>query len=197
MRRNVLLIEHDRELATQLGRGLHEAGFAVMVLQDADEAIDLLRLATFDLILANAGTLRYSAARNTGLVALLQVVRNAPLLRFTTPVTMGPAGSTSALVLDYPVLDLPRLLDAINALFYGPATPIAVLTTSRPHRRAGSTHQETPGSSVHWRLICYITQGGNHAQFTQAGISIGSGGHIGRPRADVRRPGGSRSGTAR
>ena len=126
MRRNVLLIEHDRDLAAQLGRGLRVAGFAVMVLHDADEAIDLLRRAAFDLVLADAGTLRYSAARNTGLAALLQVVRNAPLLRFTTPATMGREGSAGALVLDHPALDLPRLLDAIHALFYGPTTPIAV-----------------------------------------------------------------------
>ncbi len=58
----VLLVEHDERVLHQLGRGLRDAGFMVMPLGDAEQAIDLLCLVAFDLVLADTGTLRYAGA---------------------------------------------------------------------------------------------------------------------------------------
>ena len=126
MQLSVLLIEHDAALIEQVSRGLRNAGFVVMALRDADESIDLLRMVSFDLVLADVGTLRYAAGGGTGLTALMQVLRHAPLMRFTTPATMGRDGACGALVLDPPTSDLPHLLAAINRLCPAPGTAIAV-----------------------------------------------------------------------
>ncbi|HMA36495.1 MAG TPA: hypothetical protein VKY74_18710 [Chloroflexia bacterium] len=126
MRLCVLLIEHDASLGERIGHALRSAGFVVMTLTDADEAIDLLCLVAFDLVLADVGTLRYATGRHNALTALLQVLRSAPLLRFTTPATMGPA-SDGALVLDQLSRDLPHLLDELHALCGSAATRALVV----------------------------------------------------------------------
>src|SRR5690349_5273735 len=102
----VLLVEHDDRVLHQLGRELRDAGFLVMPLGDADQAIDLLCLVAFDLVLADTGTLRYAAARgHNSLTALVQAMRGAPLLLFTTPTTQAPGTAGGALLLDQPARD--------------------------------------------------------------------------------------------
>ena len=116
----VLLIEHDPAVQAQVNHALSQAGFIVMALADAEEALDLLGLFSFDLVLADVGTLRYAGHQSGGLTGLMRTLRDAPLLRFTTPQTMGPAGAQGAFLLGPPVPDLPRLLDAVQALLRHP-----------------------------------------------------------------------------
>lgn len=116
----VLLIEHDPAVQAQVGHALHEAGFIVMSLADAEEALDLLGLFLFDLVLADVGTLRYAGHAGSGLTTLMRAIRAAPLLRFTTPHTMGPAGAQGAFLINQIPHDLPRLLDAVQALLRQP-----------------------------------------------------------------------------
>src|SRR5690349_17094838 len=110
----VLLVEHDERVLHQLGRRLRDAGFLVMPLDDADQAIDLLCLVSFDLVLADSGTLRFAAARGSNsLTALVQAIRGAPLLLFTTPATCPSGSPGETLLLEQAGRDLPRLLSAI------------------------------------------------------------------------------------
>ncbi len=113
----VLLVEHDERVLHQLGRGLRDAGFLVMPMGDAEQAIDLLCLVSFDLVLADTGTLRYAGAAGANpLTALVQTLRNAPLLLFTTATTQAPGAPGAALLLEQPLRDLPRLVAAIDLL---------------------------------------------------------------------------------
>ncbi len=120
MRECVLLVEHDDRTARQITQALRGAGFSIMVLGDAGEAIDLLRLVAFDLVLVDVGTLRY-----VGPAALMRVLRSAPLLRFTTPATVGPQGSAGALLLDDTGADQRRLVAAIEAQLRPAVPPLA------------------------------------------------------------------------
>ena len=114
---SVLLVEHDERVLHGLGRGLRDAGFLVMPLDDADEAIDLLCLVSFDVVVVDAATLRYANVRNTnGLTALVRVLRGAPLLLFTATPALKPPGADTLLVLEHSIRDLPRLLHAIDGL---------------------------------------------------------------------------------
>jgi len=118
----VLVVEHDAYVRQAIGRGLRQAGFQVMLLSDADEAIDLLCLVAFDLVLADVGTLRYCSGPASGLTALMQVVRSAPLQCFTTPATMGAASQVGMLLLDPPPHDVTVLVAAVREqLAPGPA----------------------------------------------------------------------------
>jgi hypothetical protein len=120
----VLLVEHDEQVLHQLGRGLRDAGFLVMPLGDADQAIDLLCLVSFDLVLADTGTLRYAAARGSNsLTALVQAIRGAPLLLFTTAATQPPGSSGDALLLAQPIRDFPLLLGTIDLLLRDKPSP--------------------------------------------------------------------------
>lgn len=113
----VLLVEHDERVLHLLGRGLRDAGFLVMPLGDAEQAIDLLCLVAFDLVLADTGTLHYAGARGANpLTVLVQTLRNAPLLLFTTAPTAAPGAAGGALLLEQPSRDLPRLVAAIDLL---------------------------------------------------------------------------------
>ncbi len=116
----ILLIEHDPAVQAQVSHMLHQAGLIVMALADAEEALDLLGLFSFDLVLADVGTLRYAGHAGGGLMTLMRSIRDAPLLRFTTPYTMGPAGAQGAFLIAQPAPDLPRLLDAVQSLLRYP-----------------------------------------------------------------------------
>ena len=114
---SVLLVKHDERGLHALGRGLREAGFLVMPLGDADEAIDLLGLVSFDVVVVDAATLRYAHVRHAnGLTALVRVLRGAPLLLFTATPALKPPGDNTILVLEHAVRDLPCLLRAIDQL---------------------------------------------------------------------------------
>lgn len=118
----VLLIEHDLGLRTHLGSALRAAGFLVMALDNADEAIDLVRLVTFDLVLADVGTLRYAQRPPGGLTALVSVLRRTRLLCFTSLRTMGPEGGHGAPVLGDLVQDVPQLLQTLSLLLSQPTS---------------------------------------------------------------------------
>jgi CheY-like chemotaxis protein len=139
----VLLVEHDERVLHQLGRGLRDAGFLVMPLGDAEQAIDLLCLVAFDLVLADTSTLRYAGAGGTNpLTALVQTLRNAPLLLFTTATTQAPGAPGAPLLLEQPLRDRPRLVAAIDLLLRDrPPTHAPLAAHSRggmaPHFDAG------------------------------------------------------------
>ena len=113
----LLLIEHDAGVRDSICRALRGAGFLVMPIADVDEAIDLLCLVSFDLVLADVGSLRYTTARLDGLTAMLHALRATPLLRFST----AGAPTAGALALDQPARDLPVLLDAVQRAVAAPA----------------------------------------------------------------------------
>ncbi len=115
-----LLIEHDPAIQDQMSHALGHAGFIVMALAAAEEALDLLGLFTFDLVLAAVGTLRYAGHAGGGLTGLMRTLHDAPLLRFTTPQTMDPAGAQGAFLLGPLAPDLLRLLDVVQALLRQP-----------------------------------------------------------------------------
>jgi hypothetical protein len=102
-------------------RALRGAGFQVMPIADVDEAIDLLCLVSFDLVLADVGSLRYTTARPDGLAAMLSALRATPLLRFSTAPPAGLPTYEGALALDQPARDLPVLLDAVQRAVAAPA----------------------------------------------------------------------------
>ncbi len=118
----VLLIEHDPAVQVQVGHTLVQAGLIVMPLADAEEALDLLGLFSFDLVLADVGTLRYAGSHCGGLTALMRTLRDAPLLRFTTTQTMGAAGTQGAFLIQQPLQDLPQLLATVQSLLRCPVS---------------------------------------------------------------------------
>ena len=112
----VLLVEHDDRLLHALGRGLRDAGYLVMPMNDADGAIDLLCLVPFDLVIADVQTLHYATAQRTpGLTALVRVLRGSALLLFTTASARAEI-EADPLPLPQGARDLPRLLTATERL---------------------------------------------------------------------------------
>ena len=91
-----------------------------MPIGDVDEAIDLLCLVSFDLVLADVGSLRYTTARRDGLTAMLHALRATPLLRFSTAGAPNAGDPAGALALDT-ARDLPVLLDAVQRAVASPA----------------------------------------------------------------------------
>ena len=85
-----------------------------MPIADVNEAIDLLYLVSFDLVLADVGSLRYTTARRDGLTAMLHALRATPLLRFSTVGAPNAGDPAGALAFDQPARDLPVLLDAVQ-----------------------------------------------------------------------------------
>ena len=116
----LLLIEHDAGVRDSICRALRGAGFLVMPIADVDEAIDLLCLVSFDLVLADVGSLRYTTERRDGLAAMLHVLRATPLLRFSTAGPQDAGDPGGALALDQPARDLPVLLDAVQRAVAAP-----------------------------------------------------------------------------
>ena len=109
-----------------LGRGLRDAGYLVMPLNDADAALDLLCLISFDLVLADTTSLRYAGRHGgNGLAALVSILRGAPLLLFTRGAgEPEPAAEGALLVLGPPARCMPRLLVAIEQVLQRPAVAV-------------------------------------------------------------------------